>query len=61
MVITPRVHLTLTECNLIVEALRALPAFRQYHAPMSSPELSELVALRDYLAAAFDHAQLEQK
>lgn len=56
MVITPRIHLTLTECNLILEALQALPAFRQYHAPMSSPELSELVALRDYLAAAFDHA-----
>ena len=61
MVITPRIHLTLTECNLILEALRALPAFRQYHAPMGSTELSELVALRDYLAAAFDHSKLEQK
>ena len=58
MVITPRVHLTLTECNLILEALQALPAFRQYHAPMGAAELSELVALRDYLAAAFDHAAI---
>lgn len=57
MVITPRVHLTLTECNLILEALQALPAFRQYHAPMGSTELAEFVALRDYLAAAFDHAK----
>jgi hypothetical protein len=57
MVITPRVHLTLTECNLILEALRALPAFRQYHAPMSAAELTEFVALRDYLSAAFDHAK----
>ena len=57
MVITPRVHMTLTECSLIIEALQALPAFRQYHAPMSATELAEFVALRDYLAAAFDHAK----
>jgi hypothetical protein len=53
--------MTLTECSLIIEALQALPAFRQYHAPMSATELAEFVALRDYLSAAFDHAQLEQK
>jgi hypothetical protein len=55
MVITPRVHLTLTECDLILEALRALPAFRQYHAPMGSTELAEVVALREHLTAAFDY------
>jgi hypothetical protein len=57
MVITPRIHVTLAEASLVVEALRALPAFRQYHAPMSATELAEFVALRDYLAAALDHAK----
>jgi hypothetical protein len=57
MFITPSIHITLAEADLILEALRALPAFRQYHAPYSSAEISEILSTRDYLSACFEHAK----
>ena len=56
MVITPRIHLTLAECNLILEALRALPAHRQDHVPFTRDEITGLQVLFEYLDAAFTHA-----